>query len=163
MRHNGHAGITLTEMMVAMAIFTVLTAGIYSALYIGNISWAVQDISVNVHDQARRAIGKLTRDLRVGRGVTINETVAPEGTTIDVYFSRTGEGNITYDWTTVEGDTQNQLIRTDDDGAVIVAQDISALSFTETANDIKINLTVSAQTNQNQTVNYSIVGNIARR
>src|SRR3990167_7814358 len=123
------SGITLTETMISLAIFTVIIAGIYATLYAGNLSWAVQDVGVDVLGQARRAVGRMTRDLRVAQNLVITQ-----GTNdIDVDFTLAGAGNISYAWTTSAGDTQYQLIRTDADGGVIVARDISALALTETA------------------------------
>jgi len=157
MRLN-NTGHTLTETIMSMAIFTIIIAGIYSTLYVGNISWAVQDVSVNVQSQARRVIGRMTQDLRVGQNIVITQ----DADNVAIALTRSGSA-ITYSWTTDAGSTQNQLIRAVDGTAVVVAADISALSLTETASDVKIDLTISAQSNLKQTMNYSLVGNVAKR
>ena len=135
MRLKGNAGHTLIETMISLAILLVVIAGIYTTLYVGNTSWAIQDTSVNVQGQARRAIARMTQDLRVGQGIAIVQ----DADNVDVSFTRSGD-IVTYAWTTDAGSTQNQLIRTVDGVSVVVAPNISALSFIEATNDIKIAL-----------------------
>ena len=159
MKFWGHNGFSLTETMVSMALFTVITSGIYSTLYVGNVSWGIQDANVNVQSQVRKTVDKMTRDLRVAQGLLI----AQDADNVNVSFTKTGEGTVTYTWTTDAGNSQYQLVRTTNANSHVVAQDISALSVTQTASDIKINVTSSVQALQGHTVDYALVSNVAKR
>jgi hypothetical protein len=122
------------------------------------MSWDMQDIGADVQHQARTVIGRMTRDLRTAQDLDITQ----DGDHVDISFTRGGDA-VTYAWTTDAGGTQNQLIRTDAGGPVITGRNVSALSLTETATDIKISLTISAQSNLKRTADYSLVGNVAKR
>ena len=161
MRLRENKGVTLVEMIMSTAIFTIIMAGMYGMLHVGNTSWAIQEASVSGQTQARRAMGWLSRDLRVASSLTITQ----EDDDVDISFTR-GANNYTYAWTPDAGEaTRYQLIRTNvtDDESLIVARNITALSFTEAATDIKINMTLTTQSKQSESVDYNLVGNIARR
>ncbi len=157
MRLTSNNGFSLLEMMVSIGIFSIISAGIFSVFYVGNISWSLQDANVNVQSQARRTVSKLSRDLRIASGLTITQ----DADNVDVSFSKSGSA-ITYAWTTDAGSTRHQIVRAVDGVSIVTAQNITALSLTETATDIKINVTAS-DVARGKTLEYTLVGNVAKR
>ena len=70
---------------------------------------------------------------------------------------------VTYSWTTVSGPTANQLRRTVGANTRIIARDISALNVTESASAIAVNVTAAVVTNEGRTINYQLLGKLAKR
>jgi prepilin-type N-terminal cleavage/methylation domain-containing protein len=157
MNLKANHGFSLTEMIVSVGIFSVIMAGIYSILYVGNISWSMQDANVNVQRQARLAVDKMSRDLRVATGLSIDQ----EEGTVSVVFTKNG-APVSYDWTSEAGSTQYQLIRTVNSVPIVMAQDISAFSVTESADNITISVTASVEA-RGKTIDYTLAANVAKR
>jgi Tfp pilus assembly protein PilW len=157
MKLNNTKGMSLVEMMVAVGIFVFLSVGMLSVVYVGNQAWSMQDANVYVQTQVRLTVSKLARDLRVASGLAI----AQDADNVNVSFTK-GASAITYAWTTDEGSTQHQLIRSVDGNAIVVAQDITAFSITESADDIQVNLTAEID-KQGHTLDYSLISNVAKR
>ncbi|MBF0532943.1 MAG: prepilin-type N-terminal cleavage/methylation domain-containing protein [Candidatus Omnitrophica bacterium] len=57
-------GWSLFEMMVTLAIFTVLVAGVLGALAAGRSSWAKTDANIRVRENLRMAVNKMAAELR---------------------------------------------------------------------------------------------------
>ncbi len=57
-------GFTLIEMMVVMAIFSMIMASIFGVLAIGRSSWYQGTTQIDVQQEARKAMDKIVRELR---------------------------------------------------------------------------------------------------
>jgi len=158
MRIKAQNGFTLTELMVSMAIFTIIIAGLCSTLLVGNISWEVHAANANTQNQARITIETMARDLRVAQGLLIIQ----DADNVAVTFSRPGVGNVTYAWST-SGASPNQVIHTTDTATRIVARDISALSLADSVDDVTINVTANILTNSNKNIAFGLISKVAKR
>ena len=61
---NNSRGFTLVEMVMALAISTVVLAAIYSVFIIANKNFTTQNAAANVQQNLRSAIGLMARDIR---------------------------------------------------------------------------------------------------
>lgn len=81
------AGYSLIELLISMAILTVLLAGLYSVLFQSQATFEAQQDDVAIRQQARVGVDQLTNELRLaGYDMgNLNEAVAA-GTTTSVTF-----------------------------------------------------------------------------
>jgi prepilin-type N-terminal cleavage/methylation domain-containing protein len=63
LKHNPK-GFTLVEMVLALAISTIVLAAIYSVFIIANENFTTQNVAANVQQNLRSAIGLMARDIR---------------------------------------------------------------------------------------------------
>jgi prepilin-type N-terminal cleavage/methylation domain-containing protein len=61
---NRPGGFTLVEMVLALAISTIVLAAIYSVFIIANKNFTTQNVAANVQQNLRSAIGLMARDIR---------------------------------------------------------------------------------------------------
>ncbi|MDH3826831.1 MAG: prepilin-type N-terminal cleavage/methylation domain-containing protein [Desulfobacterales bacterium] len=62
---NNHRGFTLVEMVMVLAISTIVLAAMYSVFTIANKNFTTQNAAANVQQNLRSAIGLMARDIRV--------------------------------------------------------------------------------------------------
>lgn len=62
---NNFRGFTLVEMVLALAISTIVLAAIYSVFIIANKNFTTQNAAANVQQNLRSAIGLMARDIRL--------------------------------------------------------------------------------------------------
>ena len=62
---NSHRGFTLVEMVMVLAISTIVLAAMYSVFIIANKNFTTQNAAANVQQNLRSAIGLMARDIRV--------------------------------------------------------------------------------------------------
>ena len=62
---NNLRGFTLVEMVLALAISTIVLAAIYSVFIIANKNFTTQNVAANVQQNLRSAIGLMARDIRL--------------------------------------------------------------------------------------------------
>ena len=63
--NNNHRGFTLVEMMLVLAISTIVLAAMYSVFTIANKNFTTQNVAANVQQNLRSAIGLMARDIRL--------------------------------------------------------------------------------------------------
>ncbi len=138
-------GFTLVEMMIAVAIFVIIIGALFALLLGGQRSWQTQEAYVQVGQEARRALGRMTRQLR---GADITNTNWP---TDSVTFSLDGIDG-TYEIDTIFPDRNgdgltNQIVYFDDSGKTnIVANFIGGLTLDMTGDNLSIEITASRET-----------------
>ena len=59
--------------MIAMAIFSIILGAIYSVLSMGRTSYYTGDIQIAVQQEARKAMGKMTREIREASSVNLSD------------------------------------------------------------------------------------------
>ena len=64
---------TLIELMIAMAIFSIILGAIYSVLSMGRTSYYTGDIQIAVQQEARKAMDKMTREIREASSVNLSD------------------------------------------------------------------------------------------
>jgi prepilin-type N-terminal cleavage/methylation domain-containing protein len=64
-------GFTLVEVMITSAILVVLVAGIFSAIYVGEMSGGISGGVLDLQQEARRALSGMMRELRQTRSGSV--------------------------------------------------------------------------------------------
>ena len=59
--------------MIAMAIFSIILGAIYSVLSMGRTSYYTGDIQIAVQQEARKAMDKMTREIREASSVNLSD------------------------------------------------------------------------------------------
>ncbi|MDO8674768.1 MAG: prepilin-type N-terminal cleavage/methylation domain-containing protein [Candidatus Omnitrophota bacterium] len=136
MRTN--SGFSMVEMLVVVGIFTMMMAGLYTALAAGNVSWQASENGVAIQRDARNALWVMAKDLRKGSGAAITQSVG--STTL--IFTHPTDGSVTYTWSD-SGANAKKLIRQMTASSRILANNISALTFTDQTTSILISTTVT--------------------
>ena len=147
------------EMMVSLAIFTVIMSAIFTVIYTGRLYWRVGSSQVDVQQQARQAITYMSKELRQTRtgtgkvgGVTVpilkyqgSAFPADDAARTSIKFripqDTNGDGNVldTYGSITEWSDeityslSGTQLIRSTNTSTKVLANSISSLQFTRSS------------------------------
>ena len=64
MNLNGKAGFSYVELMVTIAIISLMAAGGYAALSAGESSWFTAEASIQVQENLRKSLDQMTMELR---------------------------------------------------------------------------------------------------
>jgi len=64
---------TLIELMIAMVIFSIILGAIYSVLNMGRTSYYTGDAQIAVQQEARKAMDKMTREIREASSVNLSD------------------------------------------------------------------------------------------
>ena len=142
---------TIIEVLVVVMISTVVFAGIYTTLQVGNKTWVYYNDSVAVKKELRRALFGMVNELREAENIRIIQ--GPQGSAI--HFHRPSVGAVSYIWNK-EGEEANKIIRQGRKGARITAKYISTLSFRHFKNTIFINIGASKQTAQSDVTQIAL-------
>ncbi len=154
-----NSGMTLVEIMVSTVIFVVIVAVLYAGLLAANNTWFVYRGTIETQRQARLAITKMVKDIREATNIAISQN----STSASISFTKPGYGDVSYTWTN-QGDNANKIYRQHGASSlVIIAQDITSLSFTNTGEAIIVALTASEVTGTGQSTSFSMSEKIALR
>jgi prepilin-type N-terminal cleavage/methylation domain-containing protein len=129
----GLGGFTLPEMMVTLAIFSLVVAGVVSTHLFGLRMIGLTEPKMLADAEARRFLNEFVRDVREANAATIIDgtTRVSEGSVLRLEYWRYGGGGVTTNYTTYELDTTYaELIRYDteegvDQPARLVAEGIA--------------------------------------
>ncbi len=144
---------TLVEVLVTLAVFTVILEAVYTALVVAQRSWDVNWKSIEPKQQLRRALVSMVTELREADGLFI----VKDGHGTRLTFQRPDYGEVQYSWTDT-GKDAGKIIRTNDSNRRALAGGITGLSFTEPINN-EIIIKVSAGANKD----YSLEEKVALR
>lgn len=123
---NDRDGFTFIEMMVALGIFTVLMAGIYTVLVICDSTSRTGLTYIELSQDARLGIDRMIRELRNARRSTIS---IPDGSYIT--FEVPGNSNtIQYSLGGLGG---RQLIRTESEADTVLCNNVGSIQFSPSA------------------------------
>ncbi|MBN1688747.1 MAG: prepilin-type N-terminal cleavage/methylation domain-containing protein [Candidatus Omnitrophica bacterium] len=148
-------GFTLIEMMIVVAICTVIAGGIFLALQAGQTQTGVADLKMMLQDSAREAIYKMVQEIRQSAPSKI--TIGAGGNSIQFEFpdpTAPVDGSYNIDWDSAHtltyalGGTGSQIIRTDSDAGTtqILANDVVDIDFTgNSGQPTLVTITVSVQ------------------
>ena len=103
-------GFTLIEMLVSIAILTVIMAGMFSFLWGASKHWHTGQNTAEVTENARMGLNRMTRELRQASQVVTAET---DRVVFDVNFGVTSETKetITYEFKLGTGDQPGSIWR----------------------------------------------------
>lgn len=147
-------GLTLIEIIIVVALFSILLAAVFTALATARTSWKSGGSQLSVQQEARRGLGSMVRELRQARLSTIAGVPANGTAYASITFqipqtisesSTTWSTNIQY---SLGGLNSSQLIRTQDGNQRVLANNISGLSFSRAASKPEtMNISITSQKN----------------
>ena len=140
--HN-KIGFSLVEVLVTVAISTVVFAGIYSTYIVGNRAWVHYNDAISARREVRRAMTAMVIELREAENVRVVQ--GPEGSAI--YFHNRIDGPVSFAWNRL-GNDADKIIRYNRASKRILAQYISALSFNKLKDAVIVNVMANKRTSK---------------
>ena len=156
MKKNG--GFSMVEMLVVVAVFTMIMAGLFTTLVTGNTLWRSSEDAVAIQRDARNALWQMTKDMRKGSGAVVTQS---SGSTA-VSFTHPTDGNVTYTWAN-SGANANKLIRQTATVSRTLANYISTLTFTNQTTSMLISMTVTRSSQPGPSQNLTMSQEVAYR
>ncbi len=147
-------GLSLTEIIVVIFLFSIMLAAIFTVLATARNSWKSGGSRLGVQQEARRGLNSLAKELRQARLSTITG-VPNDGTTYSsINFQipdSISAGGTT--WSTIiqysiGGLNNTQLLRTQDGNQRVLTNNVSSLGFSRSASmpDV-LNISITVQKN----------------
>lgn len=124
-------GLSLIELMITLLFFSVVLGAIYGVMTMGRSSYQTGDIQVAVQQEARKAMNKITTELREASSVNLSNE----------YPFTIWEQKIKYEV------TDNQLQKVIEGGdTTVLANNVAKIQFTLYGGDM-VYISVSTQKN----------------
>jgi len=123
MNVKNNKAFTLLEILVALFIFSVVMAAIYSAFLVGNRSWVVYNNNVDVQRQVRNTFIFMTKELREAKNIFITK----EEGRVEITFTKSGEGFISYSFSR-DGHYANCIVRAHESEKKVLANNLTSFS-----------------------------------
>jgi len=149
-----HKGFTLLEIIIAVFLFSIISAAIFSVLATARNSLSAGESQVGVQQACRNGLDAMVNELRQTSALKIADVPA-NGTNYSAITFQIPAGDITagITWSSniqysLGGLNGKQLIRTQSGSQRILGNNISAVSFNRSAaNPNVVNISVTAQKN----------------
>jgi prepilin-type N-terminal cleavage/methylation domain-containing protein len=134
-------GFTLLELLVTVAITTILSYSLYIALRAGDEQRQAMDTKMLIYDSAREGLYKMTQEIRQTASNRVTFGAGNTSITFDIPNPATPV-NASYgvDWTTAQqvtyaigGANGDQIIRTVGGNSTVIAREVTALTFSGNA------------------------------
>ena len=146
-------GFTLMEVLCTATLLAFIIGVILMSFDLINSSWQVDSNSVNLQQQVRLAIERMSREIRQSRLADIN--INPDGESIAFAV---GGSAVTYSL-----DNNRYIIRQDADGnTMAIGNSISLLNFVLAGNTVKITVTGATNTTRNN-VSFNLAEEVCLR
>jgi hypothetical protein len=153
-------GLSLAELLVSVLLFMFIVAGLFTALLASNKSWQIYGATVRAQQEVRKAISWMSRDLRIAE----NLQITPGTGSLTLTFSQPGVGTVTYSWITTGADAKRILRQIA--GRTLppwkVANNISAFSVSQSADDITVNVTATVAASRVQNSSFQLAHKMAK-
>lgn len=121
---------TLVEVLISLAIFTIMLQAIYSSLMIGQRSWVNYSQDIVPKQQLRHAMGIMVQELREATDMFI----VRDDASIQLTFHKPMVGEVKYIWA-VDGDDAYKIIRLQYGKKSTIGFGIASLAFLRPKDD----------------------------
>ena len=144
-------GFTLVEILVAIAVLSLLAVSVLTVLNISDMVWNADMGLVDLQQQTRQAMARMIREIRQADSVTVGSS------TVTFSIPWAASGNITY--SLVNG----QIIRTYNSLTNVLANDINSLIFSLPVSDV-VEIQLRAQKPvRGRTIVFPVTGNLIEK
>lgn len=169
----GNKGVSLVETMVVVLIFSLLVTGLYSVATVGDNSWQVNRVQIQLQQELRKAMDAMVNDLRQAGPSSIVD-VPTDGNWYNSITFRIPEGVAagSIDWTdnTLQflraGTGTLQLQRIYGAQTKIVSNNITSLQFrrfSTSPSSLEVALQAQRNTLKGQPITYNLNFNVQLR
>lgn len=163
-------GFTLVEVMIVLAIFSIVGGAIFATLAIGRTSWQSGNVQVEVQQESRRGINRMVKELRQSGSATIvgvpadgeyhnsiafqmPEDIDGDGDVVDANGNIEWGSQITYSMGGLDG---KQLLRSKGGQVEVLANNITNFQFRRQATTPSI-IEITLQS-QKTTIQGQLIG-----
>gem|GEM_PF-2118691 len=151
----------MTEMIITTLLVVFIFGALHSSFLGGNSTWQTYNGKVKTQGDARNALLFMTKELRPGSGITVTQNTS----SATVNFVRENGGAASFSWSN-SGGTANQIVFQTQATSRIIANNISALSFTY--NDVEpkwiiVTLTATKQMPRGNIASFSLKEKVTLR
>ena len=160
MRTNTRQGFSLVEVMMTTLLSVSILAGIYATFIVGERAWRYYTDSIMIRQQVRLALLVLTDELREASGTLVVKEADPSSVRLN--FLKPSMGQVSYLWNS-SGKDANKLIRQDDLGTRIIANNISSVDYVITGNLISLDLSAMSKPKLSRPIKLNIKEQVAFR
>lgn len=144
---KNNRGFTLLEMMVVIAIFSIIMAAVFLVLATGRNTWLSGTAYIQVQQEVRKSKEWIVKELSQGRHSTVAITAG--GSTVDfqIPLNVNEGGGITWQQIryTLGGLNNRQLLRNEGANIKVLANDITAVNFAQNLQLINVSITANKQ------------------
>ena len=137
-----------------------ILAGIYATSIVGDRAWRYFADSIMIRQQVRMALLALTNELREAGGAIVVKVADPPS--VQLNFLKPSAGQISYLWNS-SGEDANKLIRQDDLGSRIIANNISSVDYVITDDSIFIDISATSKPKIGQPMDLNLKEQVALR
>lgn len=154
-------GFTLIEVLVSIAILSIVITGIFAVLNLGDMTWHSDMGLVDLQQQARQAMERMVKEIRQSRAsdIAITEPGPNAGSRIQFRIPldiTTSPVNYS-DFIIYYRNINNQLIREYQGTTKVLANYINSLNFSLSGNIVEIQLSAQ-KTVRNRTLSFPLSG-----
>jgi len=165
--YKNRKGFTLVESIVMVLIFTILFGACVVVLSSGTDNWQANKTKLEINEELRKAMNRITEDLVQAGASTMDSTVPANGNSYNsaTFNLATGisGGNITWSTNTVTyargGTNSMQILRTSGTDSTVISSDISTLTFTRQASSsdvVEVSMAASKDTDKGTTITLTL-------
>lgn len=158
-------GFTLVEVLVAVFIFSFISAAIFMVLLVGKASWYTGDVETELSQDMRRALTVMNSQLRQSSSSVVSDVPANDNyyTSITFKVSEGVDAGGSVQWSediNYSLNTNHQIISLKEGASSILANNITGLQFRRPSGNpdvVEIYITAQKNTAQGRTLEDSIV------
>lgn len=125
MNHSAkNRAFTLVEVMITMAIFTLILEAVYGTVIISQRSWNTYAQTTAPKQNLRATMAALVKELRGSSGLSLVKKTGD----VELNFRHPSYGNVKYTWTDA-GEDANKILRINNSHKTVLAYNITDLAF----------------------------------
>jgi len=145
-------GFTLVEILIVIAVLSIVMAGLFSLLNIADLSWYTDMGIVDLQQQARRAMDGMVREIRQSKYTTINISDGGQRIDFKIPIDLTSSPVTYSDNITYHLDSTNHAVVRSYAGTnnITIGSDINYLNFSSSGNIVNIVLNTKKITHQRE-------------
>lgn len=155
MRTKNNNGVSLVELMISMAIITIIGGILAYFLLIGGSAWHTGDAEIQANQEARRGMMSMIKELRHVQAITIRnmagnlyvDNAAYDNISFVIIYDVDGDGDTINAAGSLEWSpsisyfvNNNQLIRQMNNANTVLANNVIGLQFVKTDDILEVTL-----------------------
>lgn len=152
-------GFTLVEILVSIAILSIVILGIFSVLNLGDVTWHSDTGLLYLQQGVRQAMESMIKEIRQSRSsdMAISEPGPNDGSRIQFKILLDINNNTYSDFITYYRNSDNQLIREYQSATQVLANDINSLNFSLSADMLETQLSAQ-KTVRGRVLSFPVTG-----
>lgn len=175
---KANKGLSLVELIVVIAVMSVIGAILVRFLILGNAAWHSGDAEIRATQEARKGIMSMVKELRqtnanslrtIG-GALYQDNTIYNSIVFQVVSDNNGDGSVITSTGTTEWSApityyvnNGQLIRLFDNTQTVIANNVTALQFCRQVNTLQVMLQTTVTTAEQISISTTLSSNLTMR